>query len=598
MWTVTTGATGGVAASTISQIVSITQAAANFWGRYIDTSAASIDIQIDIVSLGSTTLAQAGTDYYFVNSSGGLDYFEPTTIVELTSGVDLNGSNPDIPIEINLDSILANEFILGALVDGVSLGGASNKFDLWTVLVHEIGHGLGLLSFIDEGGIDRSTFDRYVTQTAGNYFFNGPDPNFGPIPLDSGISHIANSVDSVLNPSLGPGVATYLSELDISIFGDIGAPLKRPTVGNDDLSTFSTNSQFLSANPALHALAGDDTVIGLPGADSIFGDEGDDLLSGATGDDRIFGGDGNDTLLGDSGADSLDGGADFDAVDYSLSTAAVSVNLQTGVGSGPGYSNGDIYSQIEEVVGSLWNDTVFGSASAETLLGGVGVDSLVGGAGDDSLDGGANGDRLFGGIGVDTLIGDSGADTLKGDDGNDFLFAGFGDDRAEGGAGDDFIRTSNGNDSMLGGAGGDTLGAGSGGDLLRGETGADVLLGSNGNDRLYGGDNGDRLVGGNGRDTIYGEAGDDTITGGGHDDRFIFAVGGGADTITDFASGASSNEVIFISGFGAALDTFAELLSAATQVGADIVFNFGGGDSLTLKNIALASLDSGDFQFG
>jgi len=598
MWTVTTGATAGVSAATISQIVSVTQAAANFWGRYIDTSAASIDIQIDFVSLGSSTLAQAGTDYYFAFSSGGLDFFEPTTIVELTSGADLNGSNPDIPIEINLDSILANEFIMGPLVDGVSLGGASNKFDLWTVLVHEIGHGLGLLSFIDEGGTDRSTFDQFVTQSGMNYFFNGPDPNFGPIPLDSGVSHISNTVDSVLNPSIGPGIATYLSALDVSIFGAIGAPLKRPTAGNDDLSTFSTNSSFLSANPALHALAGDDTVIGLPGVDSIFGDEGDDLLSGASGDDRIFGGVGNDTLLGDSGADSLDGGGDLDAVDYSLSTAAVAVNLQTGVGSGPGYSNGDTYFQIEKIFGSLWNDTVFGSAGAETLIGGAGVDSLVGGNGDDSLDGGTSGDRLFGGNGVDTLIGDSGDDTLKGDDDNDLLFAGLGDDRAEGGAGDDFVRTSNGNDKLIGGSGGDTLGAGSGADLLRGEAGADFLFGSNGNDRLYGGDDGDRLVGGNGRDTIYGEAGDDTITGGGHDDRFIFAVGGGADTITDFTPGASSNEVIFISGFGAAFDTFTEALAVASQVGADVVFDFGGGDSLTLNNIVLSSLDPGDFQFG
>lgn len=598
MWTVTTGATGGVAASTVNQIVAITQAAANYWGRYIDASAASIDIQIDFSDLGGTTLAQAGTDFFFAFSSGGFDFFEPATVVELTSGTDLNGALPDIPIEIDLNTILSGDFILGPLVDGVSLGGASSKFDLWTVLVHEIGHGLGLLSFLDEGGTDRSTFDQFVTQTAGSFFFNGPDPNFGPIPLDPGFSHIANSVDSVLNPSLGPGVAVYLSALDVSIFGDIGAPLKRPTAGNDDLSSFSTNSDFLSANPALHALQGDDTVIGMPGNDFLFGDDGGDSLSGGVGNDQLDGGEGDDTLLGDSGADTLAGGNGIDLADYSLSTSAVNVNIAVSGGPGAGFSAGDVLISIEQATGSMFNDTLQGSSGAETLFGAAGVDSLVGGDGNDSLNGGTGGDRVNGGFGADTLVGDSGDDTLRGDGDNDFLFAGLGDDRAEGGDGDDFVRTSNGNDSMFGGAGGDTLGAGAGADLVRGEAGADVLLGSNGNDRLFGGDGGDRLVGGNGRDTLFGDAGDDTITGGGHDDRFVFAIGGGADVIADFTPGAAANEVIFISGYGASLDSFAEALAFATQVGADVIFDFGAGDGLTLKNVALASLDAGDFQFG
>ncbi len=598
MWTVTMGASGGLSANIISQIQWITLAAANYWDRYVDTNLGSIDIQVDISSLGGSTLAQAGTDFYYTYSSGGLDFYEPATIVELTSGVDLNGANPDIPIEIDLASLQASDFNFGPLVDGVSLGGASNKFDLWTVLVHEIGHGLGLLSFLDEGGIDRSTFDQYVTQSGGNYFFDGPDPDFGPIPLDPGFSHIAGSVDSVFNPSIGPGTATYLTELDVSIFGDIGALLKRPTNGNDDLSSFSTNSLFLSANPALHALLGDDTVIGMPGNDFLYGDEGADSLYGSAGDDQLYGGDGDDTLVGDAGADALDGAAGHDVANYSLSTAAVRVFLAPAGDAGAGFSAGDVWISIEEVFGSNWNDTLSGSDFADTLRGGWGVDSLIGGNGDDSLDGNADGDRLLGGTGADTLIGDSGDDTLKGEDDNDFLFAGLGNDRAEGAAGDDFVRTSNGNDSMFGGAGADTLGAGAGADLLRGEVGADFLLGSNGNDRLYGGDDGDRLVGGNGRDTIYGEAGDDTITGGAQDDRFIYAAGGGVDAITDFTSGAASAEVILITGFGAAVDTFAEALSFATEIGADVVFDFGGGDGLLLKNVTLAGLDAGDFQFG
>src|SRR5690606_8901299 len=140
-----------VSSARINQILPIVQAAANYWDRYIDTSLANIQIQVNFVDLGDTTLAQAGTDYYFSHTQGGLDFWDPMTITEITTGVDLNGSSPDIDIDINSLSVNSNEFYLGPLVDGVSPSG--NGYDLWTVLVHEIAHGLGLLSFLDEGGI-------------------------------------------------------------------------------------------------------------------------------------------------------------------------------------------------------------------------------------------------------------------------------------------------------------------------------------------------------------------------------------------------------------------------------------------------------------
>jgi hypothetical protein len=51
-------------------------------------------------------------------------------------------------------------------------------------------------------------------------------------------------------------------------------------------------------------------------------------------------------------------------------------------------------------------------------------------------------------------------------------------------------------------------------------------------------------------------------------------------------------------GFGASFDSFAEIIAAATQIGADTIIDFGGGQTLTLQNVALANLAAGDFLFG
>ncbi len=95
-----------------------------------------------------------------------------------------------------------------------------------------------------------------------------------------------------------------------------------------------------------------------------------------------------------------------------------------------------------------------------------------------------------------------------------------------------------------------------------------------------------------------GGAGDDTMTGGLGNDTFVFRFAQGSDTITDFAAGVASGDVVRLDNFGTAFDSFAELIAAATQIGADTVLDFGGGQTLTLQNVTLANLNAGDFIFG
>ncbi len=685
MFTVSVGATGGIAQSTVNTIIAITQAAANYWGRYIDHSQASIDIKIDFVELGPDTLAQAGTDYYFAYSSGGLDFYDPATVIELVTGIDENGSAPDIPVEIDVTTVTGNEFNLGGLVDGVSTGGAG--FDLWTVLVHEIAHGLGLLTFLDLPGIDRTSFDQYVTQSGGTYYFDGPDPNFGPIQLDDGIAHLATGLNSILSPTISSGFARYLTAQDVSIFGDISVPLKRPTAGNDELSSFGTTSNSASANPDLHGLGGHDTIIGLPTKDRLFGDDGNDNLYGSHGDDLLDGGEGADTLKGDVGADTLNGGNGVDAVDYSAGTGAVSVDLASGAGGG-GTFGADTYVSIETVIGTGFGDTVVGSLAADSLFGGAGgdqlsgnngndtlnggdnndtlagqvgndlllggsgndsiaggddIDSADGGAGHDTIDGGASGDALTGAAGNDSLIGVQGDDTLAGDAGSDTLAGGDGadsllggdngdsldggllNDTARGGAGADTVRGGEGNDSLFGDsqsdqvfgdAGDDVIDAGTGDDTVDGGTqkdrifsgsGADSLAGGGGNDILQGGNDADTLLGGAAFDVLEGGDGDDSLAGGDSNDvifgnagndTILFNLGDDVDTIRDFTEGAGLGDVIRLVGFGAAFDSFAEVLAAATDDGLHTTINLGGGDVLILRGVLVSQLAADDFTFG
>ncbi len=252
---------------------------------------------------------------------------------------------------------------------------------------------------------------------------------------------------------------------------------------------------------------------------------------------------------------------------------------------------------IENATGGHGNDRLTGNGAANTLQGNAGADTLQGNAGADLLDGGNGNDTLYGNAGNDTLHGGGGNDLLKGGRANDTLYGGNGWDTLCGDRGKDTLNGGNGADKLWGGGfhdilrggnGQDTLGGGRGNDTLRGGAGFDYLYGGKGADTLYGGTEDDILKGGRGRDVLDGGRGDDTLWGGIGNDTFNFRSNGGADRLRDFQDNADR---LVIEGFG----TRDQLLAAAADVDGNVVFDFGGGNMITVENMTLAALENDVF---
>jgi Ca2+-binding RTX toxin-like protein len=121
----------------------------------------------------------------------------------------------------------------------------------------------------------------------------------------------------------------------------------------------------------LYGGLGGDTLFGGDGDDIIYGDTtsgvngGSDTLYGGDGDDALYGGDGDDEFHGGDGADKLFGGAGIDTINYITEDAGVVVDL---AGKNITYTDtgSDLLYDIENVIGTYFDDRILGNAGART----------------------------------------------------------------------------------------------------------------------------------------------------------------------------------------------------------------------------------------
>ncbi len=376
--------------------------------------------------------------------------------------------------------------------------------------------------------------------------------------------------------------------------------------GTDNIT--ATNFQNVTGS------SGGDTLTGDGNTNILYGGAGDDVLSGGAGNDTLYGdkvlvpadsplgGDGptdvqdadpgtggDDILMGGVGNDTLDGGEGSNTASYADGTSAVKVNLTiSGFQAVGGGLNSDSLINIQNLIGSDFNDTLTGNDADNTLTGGAGNDTFFTGGGNDTVVGGDGNDTVFyNAIGTLNFQGGAGTDTLDAHlvsfDTVFFL-------------GDDVER-------FVGGSGADTVSPTTAGSTtaftMSGNAGNDNLTGGSANDHLDGGDGDDTLnISQGGNDTVTGDAGNDTIV-----SSFVPSAAPGVNGLTasDRIDGGDGTDTLSITGDYSAGIAFGSVsLTSVENIVLGVGFsykltmadaNVAAGQSMTINGTALDSTD-------
>ena len=248
--------------------------------------------------------------------------------------------------------------------------------------------------------------------------------------LPSDLSQIVSDIFGTDNGDSGPGPNGKLAWSHI-------------LVGNDTIIGTSGDDRqlqgFMDGNDTFFMGAGDDFVFAGAGNDTINGGTGFDILSydattynegtsayrgisanlstgvvidawgftdringiegiwGSRFNDRIIGSAGDNEFAGLRGRDTINGGAGVDYVVYSDDywsggRRGVTVDLETSINNGvvtgfaiDGFGQRDTLVNIEDVLGTRYDDLIIGSRFANRLRGGEGDDTLAGGGGNDTF---------------------------------------------------------------------------------------------------------------------------------------------------------------------------------------------------------------------
>jgi Ca2+-binding RTX toxin-like protein len=297
-----------------------------------------------------------------INGGAGIDKL---VFEEGKRGINVNLAKGTITDSFgNKDMVSGVEIIIGTSFNDKIVGG-----DNTDILVG----GAGNDSLYGGGGSDElygGTGNDYLSGGAASDYFVGGAGN-----------------DSIIGGA-GFDMVDYSDEGGKSgVTVDLTANTGTDSYGDKD--TFSSIERIRGSDFAdkLSGGSGDNMFEGGGGNDVLDGLGGNDILNGGFGDDMILGGTGADRLTGGRGNDTLDGGSgSADVVDYSLDAGwhGVSVNLTTGSAEDT-WGDVDKLVNVENVVGTEFDDWIFGSKSANVITGGAGNDTLTGGGGNDTF---------------------------------------------------------------------------------------------------------------------------------------------------------------------------------------------------------------------
>jgi len=277
---------------------------------------------------------------------------------------------------------------------------------------------------------------------------------------------------------------------------------------------------------------GNDRLDGDDGSDILLGGEGNDHLDGGDGSDILLGGEGTDNLFGGTGADYFDGGEGTDTVHFN-ENFAITADLSQGRATyinDAGVEVVETLINIENLVGTAFDDVLIGDEGTNWLQGNAGADYFDGGEGIDTVqfnenfaitadlsqgratyvnDAGVEVVETL--INIERLFGTAFDDILIGDEGNNWLHGNAGVDVFDGGEGIDTVQfnenfaitadLSQGRATYVNDAGVEVVETLINIERLVGTAFDDVLIGNEGNNVLWGDAGIDFLDGGDGIDT-------------------------------------------------------------------------------------------------
>jgi len=390
----------------------------------------------NINAMGGDDIVKGGDGNDFITADGNdqIDGGQGHDVVDFRRSE--KGVNADLTEKGNLENI---EVVFGSNHDDTMTGG-NDRIDMRGFAGNDHMVGTDGNDYLDGGSGDDTIYggsgsDRLVGRDGNNYLDAGAgndvvDAQGGTdtVLAGDGDDLIFADAQDQINGGKGFDSVTYKSSntgvtADMTDGGNLQNIEKVSGSNQDDTLLGSENNDQLFGNDGDDEIiggAGNDRISGDAGNDTIYGGTGNDILSGGAGNDTITTGSGNDTVAAGTGddviyasgtEDTIDGGEGHDTVNYSLAQDGVKIDLSDGKG----------LQSVEEIHGSMHDDTLLASDDGN---------SLHGAEGDDNITGGAGADYITGGEGNDTIYGDTGNDELSGGTGNDTIDGGAGTDSA------------------------------------------------------------------------------------------------------------------------------------------------------------------------
>ena len=349
--------------------------AANLWGAAINSTVKiKVGAQFNALPCNATSATLGSAEPTSIHRNFAGAPFPATWYVQAlanaSNGADLNPAVNDIEAEFNSTFGTACDFP-GGWYYGLNGIAPAGTIDFPTVVLHEIAHGLGFLSLVNEFtgakfmGFDdaymrllenhatselfptMTNAERVAAQTSGsNLHWTGTEAitcgnsalasgrdvatghieMYAPSPVEEGssVSHFSTSLapNQLMEPFSNEPLLNLNVVVDPCLLMDLGwlPPLPPPPVRCDGrpatiVGTDSGDSLLgTPGNDVIHGLGGNDIIIGLGGNDVMCGGSGRDRLSGNAGRDRLFGDAGRDVLRGGTGRDRLFGRSGNDAM--------------------------------------------------------------------------------------------------------------------------------------------------------------------------------------------------------------------------------------------------------------------------------------------